>query len=249
MKVRIAIVDDLKQDTERLEECLRNFFEKQKAGASAGNSAVIEKYSSAEEFLPAFEPGRFELVFLDILMDEMNGIELARELRAKDHQLMIVFQTTERSYAFDAFPIHPFDYLIKPCRQDEVDGVLTEAMRVLEAGDPEIEVTAIRAKYSVPLRSIIALISQGRNVEISLTNNQRLTCTDTFRNLSAKVENDPRFLLINRGVIVNMDHVLAPQKDSMEMKDGCIYPIRINGRAAVISEFSQYMISKVDKRG
>lgn len=243
MEVKIAIVDDLKKDSDRLEECIQTFFGKQKK-----NSAQVDVYSSAEEFLPVFIPGKYSLVFLDILMDEMNGIELAQQLRAKDHQLMIVFQTTERSYAFDAFPIHPFDYLIKPCRQDDVEGVLTEALRVLEAGDPVIEVSAIRAAYKVPYRSIIAITSQGHNVEISLTNDQKLTVTDTFKSISAKIESDPRFLLINRGVMINMDHAAAPKEEGMVMKDGHTYPIRINGRTGVLAEFSQYMISKVDKR-
>lgn len=243
MEVKIAIVDDLKKDSDRLEECIRGFFDKQNNA-----TALVDVYTSAEEFLPAFKPDDYSLVFLDILMDEMNGIELAKELRAKDHQLMIVFQTTERSYAFDAFPIHPFDYLIKPCRQDDVNGVLREALRVLRAGDPAIEVSAVRAVYKVPYRSIIAITSQGHNVEISLTNDQKLIVTDTFKSISAKIEDDERFLLINRGVIINMDHAEAPRENGMQMKDGNTYPIRINGKSGVLAKFSQYMISKVDKR-
>lgn len=243
INIKIAIVDDLKRDSDRLKECIGEFYK-------VNNLSLpqIDVFSSAEEFSPVFEPEKYDLVFLDILMNEMNGIELAQELRAKDPHLMIVFQTTERSYAFDAFPIHPFDYLIKPCRQDEVDTVLQEALRVLEAGDPVIEIKAVRASYSVPLRSIIAVTSKGHNVEISLTNKQVLTCRDTFKSIADKLDGDPRFLLINRGVVINMDYAVAPREDGMEMKDDNIYPIRVNGKAAVLTEFSQYMISKVDKR-
>ena len=241
--MKLAIVDDLKQDIDRLEECIGEFFKK-----NDSVTPTVDVYNCAEDFLPGFYEGRYDLVFLDILMDEMNGIELAKKLRDADPHLMIVFQTTERSYAFDAFPVHPFDYLIKPCRQDEMDGVLNEALRVLKAGDPEIDITVVRTTYKVPLRSIIALSSQGHNVEIALTNNQQLTSTDTFKSISSKIGDDPRFLQINRGLTVNMDHVLSPRDDGMEMKNGKIYPIRVNGRNTVLSQFSQYMISKVDKR-
>lgn len=244
MNINIAIVDDLKQDRERLEECIKDFFARDKS-----NTVLVETFNKAEDFLPVFCQGKYHLAFLDILMDEMNGIQLARELRKMDQHLMIIFQTTERSYAFDAFPIHPFDYLIKPCRQEDVDAVLKEAMRVLEAGDPVIEVTALRATYSVPLRSIIAVTSKGHSVEITLANRQSLTVTDTFKSLSSKIETDERFLLINRGVIINMDHVLSPTSDGMQMKNGQIFPIKINGKTGILAEFSQYMISKVDKRG
>jgi len=244
MKIRIAIVDDLGTDRDLLSSCIDRFFEGRK-----NDSVSIDEFVSAEDFLPKFSAGLFELVFLDICMDEMNGIELAKELRAADPHLMIVFQTTAREYAFDAFPIHPFDYLIKPCRQDEVDAVLEEALRVLDAGDPEISVASVRATYSVPLRSIVAITSQGHNMEISLTNHQNIIGTETFKIITSKLGDDPRFLMINRGIVINMDHVMAPGTDSMQMKDGSSYPIKVNGRSAVLSAFSQYMISKVDKRG
>ena len=244
MTVKIAIVDDLKQDREHLENCIKDFF-----NAKSSDAFTLESFESAEAFLPAFAPGKYDLVFLDICMDEMNGIELAKELRAADTQLMIVFQTTAREYAFDAFPIHPFDYLIKPCRQDEMSAVLGEALRVLDAGDPVITVLASRAEYEVPLRSLIAAVSSGHNTELDLTNNQKLTAVETFKSISDKIQDDKRFLLINRGILVNMDQVLSPKGGVMHMKDGSAYPIKVNGRASVLSAFSQYMISKVDNRG
>ena len=243
MKIRIALVDDLKQDREHLESCINDFFAEKSSDAFS-----VESFESAESFLPIFVPGKYDLVFLDICMDEMNGIELAKELRAIDAHLMIVFQTTAREYAFDAFPIHPFDYLIKPCRQDEMSAVLEEAMRVLSAGDPVIRVLASRAEYDVPLRSLIAAVSSGHNTELALTNKQRLTAVESFRNISSKIEDDKRFLLINRGIMINMDHVLSPKDGTMHMKDGSAYPIKVNGRSTVLSAFSQYMISKMDNR-
>lgn len=243
MNVKIALVDDLKQDRDHLEDCIKEFF------ADISSEAFsVDCFESAEAFLPAFTPGKYDLVFLDICMDEMNGIELAKEIRNSDAHLMIVFQTTAREYAFDAFPIHPFDYLIKPCRQDEVSSVLDEALRVLKAGDPVIRVTASRAEYDVPLRSIISAVSSGHNTDLTLTNNQQLTAIETFKNISAKMQEDKRFLLINRGIMINMDHVLTPKDGAMNMKDGSSYPIKVNGRASVLSAFSQYMISKVDNR-
>lgn len=243
MEIRIAIVDDLEQDRRQLESCIKNHFEKSDSG-----SVSIRSFVSAEEFLPFFSYDRPDLLFLDIRMDEMNGIELAKQIRAQDPHVLIVFQTTEREYAFDAFPVHPFDYLIKPCRQDEVDNVLEEAVRVLGAGDPEITVNAGRSAYNVPLRTVIAVTSRGHNTELMLTGSQQLTCSESFKSISAKIGDDERFLTVNRGIMINMDHVLSPSADSIQMKDGSSYPVRVNGRAAVFSAFSQYMISRVDRR-
>ena len=170
----------------------------------------------------------------------------AKKMRGIDPHMLIVFQTTSREYAFDAFPVHPFDYLIKPCRQDEVDNVLTEAERVLNAGDPEITVSA-KGELKVPVRTICAAVAEGRGVELQLSNSQPLKTSETFRSISEKLEPFPQFLLINRGVIINMDHVLAPEGDSMKMKDGSLHPIKVNGRGSVMSAFTQYMISRVER--
>ena len=241
--MKIAIVDDRDEDRTRLEKCIRRFFSLQN-----NDNAEIDTFASAKEFLPAFSRTEYQIAFLDIVMDEMNGIELAKKLREKDAHLLIVFQTTSREYAFDAFPVHPFDYLMKPCEQEDLDNVLTEAQRVLKAGDPEIKVASARDIFSVPLRSICAVVARGHNVEIMLANMKTLVCTETFKSISQKIESDPRFLLINRGVIINMDQVRAPEDGGMRMKNGSIFPIKINGRAAVLSAFSQYMISSVDRR-
>lgn len=238
--MKIAIVDDRPEDRKMLEECIRA------CCAEGDPSFVIDHFDSAEDFLPAFRPGSYDLAFLDIIMDEMNGIELAKKMRASDPHTLIVFQTTSREYAFDAFPVHPFDYLIKPCSQDEVGNVLTEAARVLSAGDPEITVTA-RGELQVPVRTICAAVADGRGVELQLSNSQPLRTTETFRSISEKLGDFPQFLLINRGVLINMDHVMAPEGDCMKMKDGTLHPVKVNGRGAVMSAFTQYMISRVER--
>jgi DNA-binding LytR/AlgR family response regulator len=117
---------------------------------------------------------------------------------------------------------------------------------VLRAGDPEITVMA-KSVLQVPVRTISAAVASGRGVDIQLTNSQSLKTSETFRIISEKLEPFPNFLLINRGVIVNMDHVLAPEGDCMKMKDGTLHPVKVNGRGAVMKEFTQYMISRVER--
>ena len=147
MELNILLVDDLETDRQLLTDCIEAFFE-----GRSKDTIHIDCYTSAEEALPAFKAGAYQMAFLDICMDEMNGIELARQIRAQDKDLLIVFQTTSREYAFDAFPIHPFDYLIKPYDERALTHTLKEAMRVIRAADPEIQVTSARESYDVPLR-------------------------------------------------------------------------------------------------
>ena len=244
MNWSIAIADDLENDRLRLERDIRKWFYDRKEDVS------VLCCPDGESLLGQASRGTFHLVFLDIQMgpDKMDGIELARRLRETDSQMLVVFLTTSREYAFDAFPIHPFDYLIKPYDEKTLDRVLSEAMRVLTDKEPEINVRIARADYRIPMGRIISALSQGHTVEIRTTGGDLLKSSMTFAEIEAQLTADPRFLTCNRGILVNMDHVLSLTEDTMQMSDGKMYPMRTRGRAELIAAFSQYQISRM-KRG
>ena len=72
----------------------------------------IEAYATGEELLASGK--RFDIVFLDIQMEGMNGIEAARSLREKQGDTVLVFITGIKDYVFDAFDLYAFQYLLKP---------------------------------------------------------------------------------------------------------------------------------------
>ena len=239
--LHIAIVDDLETDREKLENAVSAFFSR-----AADCSCDIKTCTCGEELLGSFSPGMFDLAFLDIQMEGMSGIELAKTLRALDTKLMIVFLTSSREYAFDAFPVHPFDYLVKPFEQRTLDALLTEALRVMETPEPKLNVRTSGGTLSVPFSSICSLVSQGHAVEMRLTDGQTLACANTFTEISEAVTGDARFLLCNRGIVVNMNHVASLADDVLRMKDGTLFPLRVRGRTAIISQFSQYMVTRME---
>ena len=96
--MRVAIVDDLRTDAELLQGMLRT---RLPAGC------FVDVYESGRAFLTS--EVKHDLVFMDVVMDGMNGIEAAHALREWDMACLLVFLTTSREYAWDAFPVHPFD--------------------------------------------------------------------------------------------------------------------------------------------
>ncbi len=90
-----ALVDDLESDLRILENLLKEYFSLQ--GLEFHGSFFL----SGEQFLSAFCPGRFDMIFMDNLMDGINGMETARRLRRLDGTIPIIFVTTEESYALD----------------------------------------------------------------------------------------------------------------------------------------------------
>ena len=243
MELRIDIVDDLKLDRERLSHDLAAYF------ASRSDIALsLREFESAEAMLGSFKPGETDVAFLDIQMGGMTGIDLAKQLRTGDQRLLVIFLTTSAEYAWDAFPVHPFDYLMKPYEQERLNEVLGEVLRALSAEEPTIEIRVPRSTHDVPLNKLCAVEACGHTVEVHLTDGQTLRSIMTFSEIEGLLADDPRFLRCNRGIIVNMDEVLRLDGDVFKMRDGTIFPLRVRNRSALVSHFSQYTISRLDRR-
>lgn len=243
MQLSIGIVDDLKIDRECLLTDLRSFFAQR-----PDLDVRLTEFESAEQFMEAYQPGAFDVLFLDILMGGLNGVQLAARLREIDQKVLIIFLTTSPEFAFDAFPVHPFDYLLKPYEYKRLESVLAEVLHALSAEEPMISIRVPRNTHEVPLNKLVAVESRGHTVEVHLSDGQTLRSIMTFAEIEKALADDPRFLRCNRGVIVNMDQVLRLDGDVFKMRDGTIFPLRVRNRSVLVSQFSQYTISRMEGR-
>lgn len=93
---------------------------------------VCGAFSSPEEALPAFEILQPQVVFLDIEMPRINGIELAKRLLEKKDDLFIIFTTAYGQYAVDAFDVEAVDYLLKPIGDEDIQRVIKRLQKAAE---------------------------------------------------------------------------------------------------------------------
>ena len=113
--MRIAIVDDDIQMCEQLSTLLNEFL---------GDSSEISDYRSGEEFLTAWETADFDLIILDIFMDKLTGVDVARKIRERDSNVKIVFSTTSNEFASESYEVNACYYLRKPFGRDKVKVML-----------------------------------------------------------------------------------------------------------------------------
>ena len=150
-------------------------------------------------------------------MEGMNGIEVAQRVRKRSARCLIVFLTSSKEYAFDAFPVHPFDYLVKPYSAARLDHVLSGAIRLMEESEQLVEIHLPRQTIRLPHGQIVAVTSHGHALDIFTVSGACLKSSQTFAELEAALRGDERFLPCNRGVLVNMDEALKlehePAKD------------------------------------
>lgn len=247
MDFNIALVEDQENDAYKLSTVIRKFFAKQHRTAK-----TITHYTNGSDFLRVFEPEKFNIIFMDILMNDINGIETAGKIRLSDSKVLIIFITSSREFVFDSFfsasvPVRPFDYILKPYDFERLDKTLTEAVKILESPEPALNVRVSRSNYNIPYKKISAVLSSNHAVEIIMTDSNCLICSMKFNEVDNILLSDKRFLLCNRGLIINMDCVrsLSKDKELFIMKDGGRYPLKVRGRAKIIEDFTQYQISRI----
>ena len=241
MEYRIVVADDQPQDRDRLARDLKDWF-------SGRAEARVEAFPDGASLLAETAPGSAQIAFLDIRMEGMDGITLAKRLRQNDAQLLIIFLTSAREYAFDAFPIHPFDYLVKPYSANDLSRVLEDALRALTGEEPEITLRVSRVPVTVPCSRILSASSRGHTVDVTTADGNVLSAAVSFTDFLNMLEGDERFLVCNRGLVVNMDHVLTLDEDVLRMTDGSVCPLKTKGRGELIARFTRYQISRL-KRG
>ncbi|MEF9876293.1 MAG: LytTR family DNA-binding domain-containing protein, partial [Gordonibacter sp.] len=103
--MQIALCDDNQVERETLAALLMKL----------RPSAHVTQYESAQDLIDVHRGGRrFDLVFLDIYLEDMNGIDAAAALRADDERLAIVFSTVSRDFAVESYDVAAIAYLVKP---------------------------------------------------------------------------------------------------------------------------------------
>ena len=105
--IQIAIVEDNGDDARVLTEHISAFCK------SRGDKADVKCYSTGFSFLDGYTPS-FDIVFMDIEPPDMSGMEVARQLRCDDNDVIIVFATNMAQFAVNGYAVNAFDFIVKP---------------------------------------------------------------------------------------------------------------------------------------
>ena len=105
--IRIAIVEDAAFDRQVLQDCLREY------GQETGTELQITEFTGGTAFLEQYQED-LDLIFMDIMMDGLDGLTTARKLRRRDDKVLLVFVTSMLQYAVQGYSVDAMDFIVKP---------------------------------------------------------------------------------------------------------------------------------------
>ncbi len=205
--MNIAVVDDDKVIREQMDSLI----EMQIPDCS------LESYATGEELLGAGK--RFDIVFLDIRMDGMDGIETARRLRENQDDVVLIFVTGNREYVFDALDLYAFQYLLKPVDENKFREVLERAAGEV-AKKKEKRVLFIKKRnLTLNQADILYIESRAKKVEIHTARSKdSIEIYATMEELEGQLGED--FYRCHRAYLVNMAHITEYDNDSITITNG-----------------------------
>ena len=238
-RMQIAVCDD----DRAMQEILRSKIEK--ICREKGTACQVRCYSSGEELLSSGE--KPDLLFLDIQMPGMDGMDAAEELRRRQWDTILVFVTALSEYVYDAFDVGAFHYLVKPFRDEKLEAVLIraseqyekqrQAARREEGGGAVILVKRGGVSTAVPVESIIYAEVFNRKITLHTTNGT-MEYYGKLTDLSQKVGS--RFYRTHRAYLVNLRYVEKYDAMTIWLEQGKV-PVSKKQFAGFVKRYMQYI--------
>lgn len=244
--MNIAIVDDMPRELDRLSEILTEY------AAEKRIPIELKALQSAEELLSGYRPFQYTLIFLDIYMNGLTGVDAARKLRESDPDTLIVFLTTSPEHTFDAFDVHAYQYILKTpddaAVQSAVRRVMDDIAAARLAAERALTFSENGAEQSLSFSDIVFAESEKNYVKLADRFQNVYRARMTFSEIRSRLGTDSRFLQINRGVLINMDCITAFGKETCTLNGGVSLPINVREHKKLDQIRKNYVFSKLHGR-
>ena len=163
--------------------------------------------------------GGFDVIFLDIQMEQPDGMETARLLRQRGDRGLLVFVTVLKEYVFDSFQVEAFDYLLKPFDRVRFRQTMDRVLRSLEHRTvKDIVIQRGTGCEVIRLSDIVYCEVLGRKVYLHKNGGAVIDYYDKLENLERRV--DGRFFKCHRSYLVNLDYVRGCQNGRVALSQG-----------------------------
>lgn len=239
----IALCDDEESELDRIEELLADYRDSNREW-----EYETQRFLCVEALLlqlrQAYKP---DLVLLDICMPGKSGIEAAQEIRGMGEEMPIVFLTSSREYALNAYEVDALQYLVKPLGRERFFHAMDSVMRLYQkAGQGWINMKVAGGICRVRPDDIIYCESQKNYQVLYLTEGER-KIRMTARSLWEILEDFTQFAKCGRSYILNMNHILSMDREEIVMNNGRKIYIPYNKTAEFRENyFSYYFDGKED---
>lgn len=208
--MRIALCDDNK-----------DWLETEKEYIDCMNDSTIsyDIFESGEELMSVYRShgSIYDVVFLDMEMNRLDGINTANMIRSIDRSVLIVFVTSHKKYMQKSFECRPFHFLLKPIDFIEFKKIVLALINELEEDKKALVFNENRDIKRLPYEDIVFIQSIDHCIYIKTVDNLHQTYNFKMADIKAKLQ-DSRFVQIHKSYIINMRYIKQISKKNVTMR-------------------------------
>lgn len=217
--MKIALVEDEPDELEFLKQMIQKHMP-----VTNTRSDIIDKFYTGKEFLSGFKTGKYDLVLLDIYLEDITGIDIARKIRETDNNVAVVFCTNSNEFAKESYEIDARYYLLKPFSDKNIITMFARLNLYKNNQDNDQSITLpdgqkillrniIYTEYFNHVITIYNKKGQNTKTRISHSKMEELLCCYQY------------FCCCSKGIIVNFYEVTEQEKNIFNMSNGSVIPI------------------------
>ena len=234
----IFLCDDIQETLDEYASLIKTIAEKNQI------QVTISSFSSGEQLLfhLSDSPGQADIIYMDILMHQLNGIETARRLRDSGCQSEIIFLTTSDEYVFEAFDVTPVQYLLKgETTPERFERVFLQAISRIQMKGSDIflcESQGVQKVLSVSSISFFEITK--RIVTVQYNGSEEFSFYSSMENIENQLSGKG-FVRVHRSYIVNLSYIVMFQQNAVYLKTGTVIPLGVTYIKQVRKAFSDYI--------
>lgn len=232
--IRAAICDDDSVMTQKIQELLQKEFAENEA------EYTIDIYDDALLFVEALGKGNYDVVFLDIEMPVLNGMQVAEYCRKLKQEPYLFFVTQREEYVFESFQFHPFRFWRKEKMQEEAGEDIKALVRDIRRNRYQCNFILGQREEIIEISQIMYIEKIGKKLIVHMTTGDELSFRDSINKRYEELE-QYGFIMIHSGCIINAAYIVYIKQEIICLQDGSRHIISRRRIAEVKESFHRYI--------
>lgn len=199
----------------------------------------VTEFSCGEDLLSGLPAEGLHIIFLDIEMKDLDGVETAKKLRMKNSSAVIIFVTSHPDFVFQGYEVRALNYILKPYKPEKIKEVLHKALEALDVSTEKYLCLEQRSgAIRIPLSSIRYFTSDKRIVRV-VTDNGTYDFYDKLNDLETKLSD--AFVRIHNRYLIHLKYLNEIQ-GNQAIVDGESLPVSRSCKSALSIAFAKFML-------
>ncbi|MBP0963183.1 MAG: response regulator transcription factor [Oscillospiraceae bacterium] len=207
-------------------------------------------FTDGDALVHAHSASSFDIILLDMVMPLMDGIETAREIRATDPVVKIVFLTASPEFAVESYRVKAYDYLLKPLQPQLLYGCLDELKVQLQQAEKYIMVRTTVGTHRIRLEQIECVEAQNKHTLFTVAlagGKEILESIEPMHRFEDRLLAEDGFFRCHRSYFINLYQVDSFNAKEARTRTGCCVPIARAAAKEFEAAYFDLMFGKVSE--